>query len=61
MASEEELINAAFNILGELLVKVENASEEAQKYMMYRYCLDASIAAEVVSIAFERWMEIYDP
>ncbi len=57
----EELINAAFEILGELLVTVENARKEAQKYMMYRYCLDASIAAEIVSVAFERWMEIYDP
>lgn len=61
MSPEEELINAAFEILGELLVTAENAREEAVKYMMYRYCIDTSIAVEVVSIAFERWMEIYDP
>lgn len=61
MMSEEELVNSAFEILGSLLVNSEDAKEEAIKSMIDHYDLEVSIAEEIVSIAFERWMEIYDP
>lgn len=61
MISEEEMINSAFEILGELLVTSDNATGEATNLLMHKYGIDDSIAGEIVSIAFERWMEIYDP
>lgn len=59
--SEDELINDAFEVLGELLVTSENAREEAVKTMIEKTGLTNDTIEEVVAIAFERWMEIYDP
>lgn len=61
MISEEELINSAFEMLGGLLVTSENATGEVVNLMMHKFSISEDIASEVVSIAFERWMEIYDP
>lgn len=61
MMSEEELVNEAFELLGELLVVSENAKEEAVKIMIIKTGLTDSVIEEVVSVAFERWMEVYDP
>ena len=59
--SEDELINDAFEVLGELLVTSENARKEAVKTMVEKTGLDNDTIEEAVAIAFERWMEIYDP
>jgi hypothetical protein len=61
MLSEEELVNDAFELLGELLVTSENAKEETVKLMIKKYGLTDSIVEEIVSIAFERWVDIYYP
>jgi hypothetical protein len=60
MLSEEELVNSAFEILGSLLVTSDNASGEAVNLLMHKYGIDDTIAGEAVSIALERWTDIYD-
>ncbi len=61
MMSEEDLVNSAYEILGELLVTSENATGDAVNLLMHKYGIPEDIAGEVVSVAFERWMEVYDP
>jgi len=61
MNTEEELVNSAYEILGELLVTSENATGDAVNLMMHKYSISEDIAGEIVFIAFERWMEVYDP
>lgn len=61
MNTDEELINSAYEILGELLVTSENATGDAVNLLMHKYAIPEDIASEVVSVAFERWMEVYDP
>lgn len=57
--SEENLVAVAFEVLGELLVTSEFATKDAIVIMMNDYDLSEDIATEAVSIAFERWVEIY--
>jgi len=57
--SEEDLVNCAFEVLGELLSTSEFARRDAVPIMMTEYCLTEDIATEVVSIAFEHWVEVY--
>ena len=60
MISEDDLINDAFELLGELLVLYDNAREEAVKRMVEKTGLTDTIVEEAVNVAFERWMDIYD-
>jgi hypothetical protein len=58
MITEDELVGMAFEILGGLLVTSKNPKEEAVKIMIEKTGLTDSIIEEVVSIAFENWMDI---
>jgi hypothetical protein len=60
MNTDEELINSAYEILGKLLVTSENATGDAVNLLMHKYNISEEIAGEIVFIAFERWMEVYD-
>lgn len=61
MDTEEDLINSAYEILGELLVTSENATGDVVNLLMHKYGISEDIAGEIAFIAFERWMEVYDP
>lgn len=60
MDTDEELINFTYELLGELLITSENATGDAVNLLMHKYGISEDIAGEVVAIAFERWMEVYD-
>lgn len=61
MLPEEELVNTAFELLGELLITSENATGDVVNLLMNKYAVSADIAGEIVAMAFDRWMEVYDP
>jgi hypothetical protein len=61
MLPEEELVNTAFELLGELLITSDNATGDVVNLLMHKYAVSEDIAGEVVAIAFERWLEVYDP
>lgn len=58
---ENELINKAYELLGELLITSENASGAAVNLLMHEFGVSEDIAGEAVAMALDRWMEIYDP
>jgi hypothetical protein len=60
MMPEEEIVNLAFEVLGSLLITSENASADAVDVLVNTYGLDETVAVEVVSMALERWTEVYD-
>lgn len=61
MLSEEELIDKAFEIIGNLLAVSNYASASATELMIKNYNLDPETAARIVTMAFERWVTIYYP
>lgn len=61
MMSEEELVNKAFELIGNLLIVADDATASATELMMDDFGLDQKTAAKIVKVAFERWMKIYYP
>ena len=61
MMSEEELVNKAFELIGNLLIVADDASASATELMMGDFGLDQKTAEKIVATAFERWMKIYYP
>ena len=61
MMSEEELVDKAFELIGNLLAVADDATASATELMIKNYSLDPAAAARIVKIAFERWMKIYYP
>lgn len=61
MLSDEDLVNLAFEKLGSVLEFSDTPKEYVTKVMSSEYGLDTDIAAEIVEVAFERWVEIYCP
>ena len=61
MMSEEELVNKAFELIGNLLIVADDATASATELMMGDFGLDQKTAKRIVETAFERWMKIYYP
>lgn len=61
MMSEEELVDKAFELIGNLLAVADDATVSATELMIKNYGLDPETASRIVAIAFERWMKIYYP
>ena len=61
MLSEEELVNKAFELVGNLLIVADDATVSATELMMGDFDLDQKTAEKIVETAFERWIKIYYP
>lgn len=59
--TKEELVDKAFQLIGNLLYVVDDTTASATKLMISDFVLEPNVAANIVSIAFERWMKIYCP
>ena len=59
--TKEELVDKAFQLIGNLLYVVDDTTTSATKLMISDFALEPNVAASIVSIAFERWMKIYCP
>ena len=61
MMSEEELVDKAFELIGNLLAVADDATKSATELMIEEFKLDPNTAASIVATAFARWMKIYYP
>jgi len=61
MMSEEELVDKAFELIGNLLIVADDASASATELMMNDFGMDKKTAEKIVATAFARWMKIYYP
>jgi len=59
--TEEDLVDKAFKLIGNLLSVADDTTMTVTKLMIDDFGLDSKKAADIVAVAFERWIKIYCP